>query len=108
MQPILASDFTGIVEIMIWFWGNVLYAGILVIAWLLLIFRRTRSAGAKMFKPLTLAGTMLLVLIGLQVQPMIFHNERNKWDELMIVGSISLGLSLAAFATLFLLRKFGH
>jgi hypothetical protein len=105
MQPILASDFTGFIEIMIWFWGNVVYAGILVIGWLFLIFRKTRPNGIAMFKPLLLAGTMLLVVVALQVQPMIFYNHRNNWEEFGIFSGISLGLFLAALATWLLLRR---
>ncbi|MBK8038988.1 MAG: hypothetical protein IPK22_17935 [Verrucomicrobiaceae bacterium] len=106
MIPILASDFTGLLEIMIWFWGNVLYAALLLIGWLLLVFRRTRSAGISMFKPLCWAGTMLLVLVGMQYYPTIVYHGRGQWETFLWAAGISASLFLSAFITWYFLRRF--
>lgn len=105
MPPILASNFTGLLELVIWLWVNMAYAGLLVIGWLLLIFKRTRCAGAVLFKVLFLAGALLVVVGALQIQPMIFHNQRGHVGELLTVGGISLALFLAAYGTRCLLRR---
>lgn len=105
MHPVLASDFTGLLEIVVWLWANGIYAGVLVLAWLLLILKRTRPAGAALLKALTWAGALLLVVVALQIQPMIFHNRRHNVDEFLTVGGISLALFLAAHGTRCLLRR---
>lgn len=94
MMPILASDFTGLLEIMLWFGGNVLYAVLLLIGWVLLAFRRTRSAGISMFKPLCWAGTMLLVLVGILYYP---TQRRGVWESFFTSCSISAALFFSAY-----------
>ncbi len=103
MHPVLASDFTGLLELVIWLWANGAYAVVLVIAWLLLIFKRTRSAGTSLFRALIWAGVLLLIVVALQIYPMIFH--RDDRDDFLIVGGISLGLFFAAYGTRHLLTR---
>ena len=112
MMPMLASDFsrmpdfTGLIEMMIWFGGNVLYGALLLIGWLLLAFRRTRSAGISIFKPLCWAGTMLLLLLVLQFYSTSLYQGRGHWEHSLWAGGISAALFLSAFITWFLLRRF--
>lgn len=102
--PILASDFTGAMEGLIWFFVNALVALAIVIVWLMLIFRKTRAAAIEQLSVLVRCGWALLLVVGLQVYPNLFERRPPDWESFFWLSGISLVLFLGAWMSLRLFR----
>lgn len=104
MTPILATDYTGAMEGLIWFCVNALVALALLIVWLMLLFRKTRAAAMEQLGTLVRCGWVLLLMVGFQVHPNLVVRNPRGWDSFYWMSGISLALFLAIWVTRWLLR----
>lgn len=99
MTPILATDYTGAMEGLIWFCVNVLVAVALLIGWLMLLFRQNRIAAVEYLSSLVRCGWVLLLMVGLQIHPNLIIRHPRDWESVCWMAGISLALFLAVLIT---------
>ena len=104
MTPILATDYTGAMEGLIWFCVNALVALALLIVWLMLLFQKTRAAAIEQLGTLVRCGWVLLLMVAFQIHPNLVVRNPRDWDSFYWMSGISLALFLAIWVTHRLLR----
>jgi hypothetical protein len=101
MHPVLASDFTGLLELVIWFWVAAPYACLLAIAFVLSLFPRTWRPAMRLARFLMYCGLVFLPAVLLQLSPTLrgatpSHRDHSA-EGLMLTGMVSGLLVLASY-----------
>jgi hypothetical protein len=99
ITPILATDYTGAIEGLIWFGVNALVALAVLIVWLMLIFQKTRASAIEQLGTLVRCGWVLLLMVGLQIHPNLVVRNPRDWDSFYWMSGISLALFLGVWVT---------
>jgi len=98
-RPILATDYTGAMEGLIWFGVNALVGLALLISWLMLIFQKTRGSAIEQLGTLVRCGWVLLLMFSLQIHPNLVVRNPRDWESFWWMSGISLALFLGAWVT---------
>lgn len=90
--PILATDYTGAMEGLLWFVVNVLVAFASLVVWSKLCFPKTRDRAVEHLTVLVRCGWALLFVVALQIYPNVFERRPPHWESVFWLAGISLAL----------------
>jgi hypothetical protein len=100
-HPVLASDFTGLWEAVVWSRVAIPYVCLLLVCGILSLIGRARGFAGRMAKILIYGGALFVPVVVYQLKPLLRENghmdARGAWTSLMSLGLVSAVLVLASY-----------